>query len=75
MSILEVSISSLPVETGNPPEVGRKDSMSQRGWRRPGKHGPLNQVSKDHVCSKSLKHQANGMHGSTPGPLHLCYGY
>ena len=51
---------------------GRKYCRSQRRWMTPGEHGPLDQLSRAHMGSQ-LKKQAQGMYGSAPGPLHVCY--
>lgn len=47
---------------------------SQRCWRTPRDHGPLNQLSGAHMGPQGLKQQAQDLHGFAQGPLHICYG-
>lgn len=44
-SKLEVSTRFLTPELGNPQKRGPKDCRNQRGWRTPGEHHALNQIS------------------------------
>ncbi|XP_016830402.1 uncharacterized protein LOC100751845 isoform X2 [Cricetulus griseus] len=47
--------------SGNPLEEGRKYCGSQRGWRTPGEHGQLNQLSRAHTGSRRLKRQSSSI--------------
>lgn len=51
----------------------KQDCRKQRGCRKPGKYGPLNQLSRDHMSSQKLKSQTQDLHGSAPDLLCLCY--
>ena len=52
---------------------GRKTVRARGGWRVPGEQGPLNQLSKVRMSSQSPKLQAQGFHGSAPGPVCMLY--
>ena len=43
--------------------------MGVRGCEDSRRTGPLNQPGKVHMRSQRLKQQAQGLHGSAPGPL------
>jgi hypothetical protein len=47
-----------PQISWNPMEDGWKVCKSQRQCRKPGEHGPLKQLSKEHMSSQRLKQQA-----------------
>lgn len=54
-------------------KIRQKEYKSQRVWRIPKEQGPINQLTKAHMSSKRLSQQAQGLHQSTSGPLHICY--
>lgn len=63
------------LENGVSQKRGRKDCSSQKNWRTPGEeHGPLSQQSSVNMASQRLKWQAQSLHGSASGSLHMCYG-
>jgi hypothetical protein len=47
---------------------------TQREGRTPGEQRRLNQLSRAHKGSQRLNKQAQGLHGSAPGPLLIYYG-
>jgi len=53
--------------------MGKKDCRNQRGWRKPGKHSPLNQSNRTPMGSQRLRLKAQGIHGFAPG-LHMSCG-
>lgn len=56
--------------------VGKKNIAGVRvAQRKPGEHDLLNPASRARMFSQSLKWQAQGLCGSAPGHLNLCYGY
>ena len=57
---LGASIKSLLSEL--PQKRRQQDCENQRGWRTPGEHYPLNQLSKVHVSSQRLEQQALALH-------------
>ena len=72
----EISIKSFLLELGE--FRGRGDGQ-MLGVRLCGDHhenkAALTQISKAHMDSQRQKQRANGLHGSAPGPLHVCYIY
>lgn len=44
------------------------------GMENTREHGQLNQQIRAHMGSQRLTWQVSGLHASTPGPLHMCYG-
>ena len=52
-----------------------RDCEIQRGWKTPEEQDPLNQLSKVHMSSQKLRQQAQGLHGSVPGPLSIYYDF
>lgn len=73
-SKLKVSIRFLPSENGEPhgrPGGKRKDGRSERKWRIPGKHGPLNQLRSVHMASETVATSI----GPEPGYLCIYFGF
>lgn len=64
-----------PPSLGNLKKRRQNDCNSQIGWRIRGERGPLNPLRKAYMDSQRMKQQAQGLHGSMPGPLCMYYSY
>lgn len=57
---------------GIPKKMGRKICRIQRGWRASEGHVSLNNLSRIHMGSQNLKHQAHFQQAPVAYPLQLC---
>lgn len=69
-STLGISIRS-PWRWPTLPQRGMKHRKSQRVWKTSRELSSLNQLSRAHRVSQSLNWQAQSLHESAPGPLHM----
>lgn len=69
---LETSIRTLQLRKSLKRGAGMKVGVRAHGGT-PQEHLPLSQLSRAHVGSQKLKQQAQGIHGSAPGPLFMLW--